>query len=432
MNKFAQTLINMLAIVCVLSSCSDAHNQLNEIENTGECLSLNTTTSPKIELSEALTWADGIFDEMGVENTRSGRIIENVEVYNINKTRACESNLPDTLLYLINYSNNGGFALLGADRRIPYVYAISDRGHLEFADTLNNKGLALFMANVNDEILCNEAFRPTDDNTQPVVYVKPNYSSLSSTYRIIKPCIAVDMRDMGQWEPYNSVVVSNIGTNVPVGCVPLALAMILGHYEYPLQWDGITLNWDEIKNNSKCDAMQKLLYSLGKKENLNVKYTSTGSSAYSSDCLTVLKKMGYKTPDSLIPFNVDSALFTLNEKYKVKKTAPIYISGSQCDENGDYIQGSGHAWVIDGVLQRQITTTTPAFIINDINNYHLFHCVWGWYGVNNGYFRFTTSNGFEIEPSKYDTDDSQQKSVAQHHFKYFLQMFGVVQPPQDN
>lgn len=428
MTRHLKMALSAIVLCCILNACTDKSEDFIPSSLVNNTQNEYITNSPKVELAEALLWADNLFDIMGVKNTRSGRFVESVDIYNSEKTRSGNSFLPDTLLYLVNYSNNEGFALLGADRRIPTVYAISDQGHLEFNDTIENKGLSLFMTCVKNELLCNEAFRPTDDNTQPIVYIKPNYTSLSKTYKIHYPCIASGMRDMGQWEPYNTVVKSNQGINVPVGCVPLALATILGYYEYPKQWDGITLNWQDIKNDSECDAMQKLLYSLGKKENLNVSYSNEGSGAASYNCLTVLRKMGYQTPNDLISFNVDSALSTLSWN-KVRDMAPIYMEGGQCDDNGNYIAKSMHAWIIDGVLERQ-KTMTPNPINNDLANYHLFHCIWGWYGVNNGYFRYTSSNGFETEPSQYDADDSQQKSKVSHHFKYFLKMFGFVRPPE--
>ncbi len=58
----------------------------------------------------------------------------------------------DTLLYLINYQNDAGFALIGANDKLHKIYAISDTGNLYLSDTLYNKGLAIFFDIVKSNV----------------------------------------------------------------------------------------------------------------------------------------------------------------------------------------------------------------------------------------------------------------------------------------
>ena len=45
----------------------------------------------------------------------------------------------------------------------------------------------------------------------------------------------------------------------------------------------------------------------------------------------------------------------------------------------------GHAWVIDGYVQYESkgTLVPGGYLLHDV----LFHCVWGWGGKSNGYFK---------------------------------------------
>ena len=50
----------------------------------------------------------------------------------------------------------------------------------------------------------------------------------------------------------------------------------------------------------------------------------------------------------------------------------------------------GHAWVIDGVLEREKTYTYYNYdgqIVQVVpSKASYFHCNWGWYGMHNGFF----------------------------------------------
>lgn len=91
----------------------------------------------RISLEDASNRAESIINLIEKErHTRSNgkRTIRSVDYYINPSTRGGES--IDTLLYLINYGDEQGFALVSADERLDPVYAISDEGHLNFSDTI--------------------------------------------------------------------------------------------------------------------------------------------------------------------------------------------------------------------------------------------------------------------------------------------------------
>lgn len=78
---------------------------------------------------------------------KSSREVEEIEVLHSNlQTRSQAGNASvNSDLYLVNYANNKGFALLSSDSRLRPIYAISDTGHIQMADTINNKALSMFL-----------------------------------------------------------------------------------------------------------------------------------------------------------------------------------------------------------------------------------------------------------------------------------------------
>ncbi len=55
------------------------------------------------------------------------------------RTRSSEeANLPDTLMYLVNFEGNAGFAVLSANRRLSSnIYAVTENGQISGDDFIN-------------------------------------------------------------------------------------------------------------------------------------------------------------------------------------------------------------------------------------------------------------------------------------------------------
>lgn len=94
-------------------SCSKVEN--NDIEL---CVKNSSDNIYHIPLNEALSNADkilSILDENDSINTKtSGRTVKNISYKTFNKFKSKSANMgiPDTLLYIVNYDNNKGFAIL--------------------------------------------------------------------------------------------------------------------------------------------------------------------------------------------------------------------------------------------------------------------------------------------------------------------------------
>lgn len=132
MKKLA--LIFVILSVCYVS-CQKEYQDINEIQIEKDV----RENRYSISVSEALSKLQGFLDSEGnLENktkATSNRKITSVQTISLNspKTRAFSTELDcDNLLYLVNFEDNGGFAILAADSRIPAdILSVTEQGNLD-------------------------------------------------------------------------------------------------------------------------------------------------------------------------------------------------------------------------------------------------------------------------------------------------------------
>lgn len=182
----------------------------------------------------------------------------------------------------------------------------------------------------------------------------------------------------GQKAPYNSKVPSKDNKRVVVGCVPLAMAMVMKYYEWPKQGKSniyfetegkkfhfdckeFTPQWEQYKYDyaetevEECAELSKVLGTLALI--MNPKYEDSGTSANMNQFKHIMcNNMGYSGRITWCerPSNM-KALRIL--KQEVTNSRPCVVSRSS------------HAFVCDGLD----------------NGY--FHFNFGWRGQGNGYYR---------------------------------------------
>lgn len=129
-------LITILASAMLLTACQNTEELIND--STKET-PMESTNPHRVTLAKALKTADAIFSQISEQpRTRAGRMVKSVDVMTNKLTRS--TNDIDTAVYLVNYSD-GGFAMLGADDRLPSLFAISEEGSLQWSDFEENEGL---------------------------------------------------------------------------------------------------------------------------------------------------------------------------------------------------------------------------------------------------------------------------------------------------
>ena len=337
--------------------------------------------------------------------TRSGELkIKSVEKSYGLSTRSTNTDNPSW--YIINYED-GGYTAISGDNRISSLLAISQTGQLSMSDTIENKGLASFFAYIRGAQKVAK-----EENVSPIstygfeIEPKPEpdtlFGKIETMYEI-KPLLSETIQKWGQGAPLNKYCfttnfsITGAGQKQAVtGCVPLACAMVMSHYGMPITKDGYMFDWPRIRSGKDTDSAARLIWLLGQPKYLNATYGEFGTSVTPSRIPGTFVNFGYKTP-----------LHTsFNNEYTHLSYGPLLISGYPNEVD------NGHRWVIDGCNIYRMNLGNQGAIIGPSGDdrvqyeYHyLYHCVWGNYGFDNGYYNWNvTSNKFQDDngrPIKY-------------------------------
>ncbi|MDH6341235.1 hypothetical protein M2480_000385 [Parabacteroides sp. PFB2-12] len=137
------------------TSCSE--NEHEYISDTGLPPSVNSyrvsIEDAKKELTNFITSIDQ-GSSIGTKGYMQNRKIKNIEVVksdhkNISSyiTKSNTSIDIDTLLYIMNFDDEQGFAIVSADKRTAPVYALINEGYFSMNDIekVNNPGFIIFM-----------------------------------------------------------------------------------------------------------------------------------------------------------------------------------------------------------------------------------------------------------------------------------------------
>jgi len=300
----------------------------------------------------------------------------------------------DTLMYIVNFKDEKGFAVISAKKNQDPILAVTESGHYSNKEECDNPGLSLFMDMAENYIANSRGTKRPGDPTQEE-YIRRVFVSGDS----VLPRISLEW---GQRGVYGQYCPNNIS-----GCNNTAAAMAMSYFEYPnhiaLQYLGsnieIGLNWGNIKRHksgiydsccstdSPHSAIGHLLRELGHRSNSI--YNPNETSTYPSNTRKALNDIGYKV-GSIRNYS----------KQCIRK----YIDDGIILMSG-YNDNGGHTWIVDGY--KYIHTTVidyikreNEFLEQEVSSYNYDemynHFNWGWNGMHNGYFNdgvFSTAAG---------------------------------------
>lgn len=400
-----------------------------------------SNAEPMKELSKHRTYEEalavaqeaiGMLGESCVTRSGKPRTVSTDDVqYIVNRSSTRSNGEPDTLMYVFNYEDNAGFAVVSANRATEDLIAVTEQGNYVVGEETGNGGLDLYMDMAEEYVM--RAFEPIppiggggdDDGPEDFhEYVRVDRKRIIYSYGPY-----VDVR-WGQQYPYNQYCITNEGNTIAAGCLTTALAQVISYYEYPTQltinYDGgstiLPLNWNEIKKHMSAlhytctctehETIGKMFRQLGYELWIDYKNGKSGNpGGYIDDALSIL---GYTYGNSISYSSsvVESSL---------SQSKLVYITGF-LSANED-----GHAWVIDGF--KKVETTRIDYARNtvtgemieiwrgspSINCYNHFN--WGWNGNSNGYY---LTNVFDV--TQYSELDFGVTSTATYNFTYNIKI----------
>ena len=375
---------------------------------------------------EALAVAQDAIGLLGENSTtRSGkpRSINTADVqYIINTSSTRSTEEPDTLMYVFNYEDNAGFAVVSANRATEELIAVTEQGNYVAGEETGNGGFDLYMDMAEQYVAMAAEPLPgvggDDDGMEEFTEFRMFVDRDTITYG---PYIPVRW---GQDWPYNKACPIQNGKRTKAGCVATAIAQIMTYYKHPtsmtiydtysvyeqdLDWTNINKHvYTESTTSTVCsqctvsgwhNVIGALVAQIGRE--VNMWYTDSVSCALSENVASALTSFGY-TCD---PFR-NYANTTVTSSIKSGKL--VYMCGAVAGAN------IGHAWIVDGyrrvhALHRECTRPMSQLFWTELRRWttddYYYHINWGWNGDSNGYFlidEFDTDRSFDLDTEEYE------------------------------
>ncbi|PVZ08323.1 MULTISPECIES: C10 family peptidase [Bacteroidales] len=417
-----------LAIVAGFTACTKEAFESHENGLPGQ-QSTERTFEEKIK-----AFAVSDFVSMQKERGRSFADLPNVQslepIVTVSGLRSDSER--DTVAYIVNFDRDGSIVVAGS-RILPLSTVAFSDSRMALNDTIQNKGLALFIRllpnyyyqEIGQRIIDfglatkeevegytrNEFIQFTDqlsvlgDTPSPLYPITININDYINGTITSDAVISFQKTDnllnviWGQRSPFNLMAETfpNSYTGelepAPAGCVAIAIGQITTGHQHPKILNGQTLDWSvlslpeesDFDNDYKKQTIASYIRTIGDYCNNNWGYLGTNAS--SEVVPGVFARLGY-TSTKLLGYNRDLIQGSL------QNGNAVYFSGK--------VYGSpvGHAWVIEGSVKKTLElhfSSYGSFHGTTQRHWTYFYCNWGWNGNHNGYFLdnvFNTAHGY--------------------------------------
>lgn len=391
----------LLMCIVTLFNCSD-ENYIEEQNQFAET-SKNESVDPRIV---ALYSTHHVMSEeqakrlaMNAETFFSGKnnVLKSASVDNVivlkkriqkNGLKSLEgkSVIPDTTAYIINFADNNGFVVIGADDRIgDPILAYIENGNYDNNQDANQQkiidGIQQYIENsiVSFELSKDSLMLVAEGYARNNSMVKEDKSSLKSKSSIItymgdKEVQPLCKTKWGQSSPYNAYIAREKGADYPVGCGSVATAQIMAYWQVasPLSWKEI-LKGPKITDLTETGKQHLQVLLLFVADGCKSIYGLDGTSTNMTNCAAYLRKSNLKT--EIKDYSISSVKSALDSKY------PIIIRGTNINSK----EKGGHAWVLDG-YKSSLYKINMSSISIAVSVDH-FHYNWGWNGFCDGWYK---------------------------------------------
>lgn len=378
-----------------------------------------------VSLKQAIGNADFIYKDIegGKYKKRNVESVNLLTSSNFNRGVTRSNAEDEPLVYVVNYENDGGYAILAATEKLPPVIMLGDEGSFsteQFLDYVNDETKlsdedAITSANEMQYILVNNSL------VAPPAGLFPPASAITVDTTMILKCLPLVKTKWNQGAPYNKFAPLDSSGNICLaGCVPVASAQTLAalcyhhnfrptidiHPDYPVNWRKISyeIYSDIVKysyndNTSGSNEVANLIRAIGAE--IDADYGADATSGYPSKIADLYEKLGMTYVELLPKQDVtNDMLFDMI----VDKNYPVECSAGRYDEEDEV---SRHYFNIDGWLRLEYTSlnfevedyTQPAVTNPTQTQFDLVHVNFGWGGSSDGYY---LPGAFNISSSAYD------------------------------
>ena len=388
-----------MLLIFLAAGCSK--NELESIyDSTTNCQRESSRQVSLVPLNEAMASLYQFLTATNVSQypTRASvdKQIASIDIYySNNKSTRSVGALPDA--YIVNFEDNQGYVVLGANTNVDPIVAVTDCGHIDpitLSVRENQESVNMSRENfrafegveelypVADEgaivtqAICNAFIRIDDGDEEIPGGGGTGGGGSSHQYHTCSTILHTDW-SQGYWgscNVYNKYCYKNDHQFAYAGCSTAALAMIIAGVEFPtfLYVNNTLVDYDAMKNSRLATQL-----TLEDQEYVSLLYGAIFNNVNKAfvleegTCITpaaikdLMSDMGFANVEMLSGSNITNEMLNCISTMMLNRR-PVFISA---------IEGllGGHSWVIDGASY------------NSSENY-LLHCNWGWGGADNGYY----------------------------------------------
>ena len=405
----------------------------------------------KITLEQATDDLNKLLESLkatkGTRFSKADRKIANAYAVNLNEVSSRGSirdSIDDTYesselgvgIYVINFAEKKGFAMMANDERLPALFILADSGNLAKDEVITHPGLAIVLERI-DALLANLPWEPNPDVVCPTV----KYGPWSETFYNGAECDVT----WGQSGPYSMYCPNDeYGAKTLAGCVPVAVAQLMSVHHYPNQYGPYEFNWDEMTKYPEakhCTAdirsqIARLIKEVGTLNNLHVDYGVESSSADPRHIERTFKAFGYKNGGDLKDYSESNVVTELKNGYPVilrgnsKRTTILEIFGWKVIN----VYSGGHSWLGHGLMERkrEIKYYTERGLLDRVETQRIYYplCNWGWEGDKDGYYLsnvFNSNLGPERRRSP-DSDSDDGDDGGNGNYQFNVQAVTGIRP----
>lgn len=350
--------------------------------------------------------------------------------------KSTESTDTSTILYVVNFEDDAGYAVLAADSRLPVdVYAVTEKGRVDRNDLYPDQDgefnpLALIHASAAGHLHVTDSlgFGPNEDQFPKLHPFDTLLDIWDGEWVITQwgPWNTIINRPamlMTQWEqgsPYKDKTGAK-----DAGCTVVAVAQMMAYNQYPTHLDGVKMPFDILRTmqhistiSAYADDVARLyadiFFDCGA-----ISFGEMGTLLWPKDVVPYLEKLGY----SNVKLHKNDSKCDMNKIHiSVDKGYPAIVSALDANTL------KGHTWIVDGHIKqarqgRKVGEKSGDFYgnINEIREY--VHCNWGWSGKDDGYYY---SGIFNTEKPVYKNPTT--KSNEESNFKSFFRIITYELP----
>ena len=252
----------------------------------------------------------------------------------------------DTLYYIVNFTDDSGFAIVAANKNEEPLIAITEKGSFS-GDHTGVYGFDLYMEETENRLAESAATTPQQGPDEMVTIICDTVSVIREEMPEM-----IDIK-WHQGEPFNWFCPEIAGVRSPAGCPAIAVAQAMAYYQYPseltltypghsvnkisLSWQEMTKHWSPDLFCEYCTLNAHLVREVGYVIGTRYSYNGSGID-YPETLKANIVSLGY-TCDTYERFETNAIVKSLKDKH------PVIITGIETDDTGIVV---GHIWNVFG------------------------------------------------------------------------------------